>query len=68
VGIHPADQLLIPMALGGSGTFRTRKPTAHTMTNADVIRRFLDVSVAVEHAGNAVYRVSVGSAIKGRDS
>jgi RNA 3'-terminal phosphate cyclase (ATP) len=68
VGIHLADQLLIPMALVGRGTFRTRKPTAHTMTNADVIQRFLDVSVAVEHEGNDVYRVSVGSAIKGRDS
>jgi hypothetical protein len=38
------------------------------MTNADVIRRFVDVSVAVEHEGNDVYRVSVGSAIHGRDS
>jgi RNA 3'-terminal phosphate cyclase (ATP) len=56
------------MALAGGGTFRTRKPTTHTMTNADVIRRFLDVSVAVEHEGNEVYRVTVGSAIKGRDS
>jgi RNA 3'-terminal phosphate cyclase (ATP) len=68
VGIHLADQLLIPMTLGGGGTFRTRKPTAHTMTNADVIRLFLDVSVAIEHEGNDVYRVSVESAIKGRDS
>ena len=56
------------MALAGGGTFRTLKPTAHTMTNADVIRRFVDVSVAVEHEGNDVYRVSVGSAINGRDS
>ena len=31
------------MALGGGGMFRTLKPTAHTMTNADVIRRFLEV-------------------------
>jgi RNA 3'-terminal phosphate cyclase (ATP) len=68
VGIHLADQLLIPMALAGGGTFRTRKPTAHTMTNADVIRRFLKVPVAVEHEGHDVYRVSVGSAINGRDS
>src|SRR5712691_6074621 len=60
VGIHLADQLLIPMALAGGGMFRTLKPTAHTMTNAAVIRRFLDVSVAVEHEGNDVYRVTVG--------
>jgi RNA 3'-terminal phosphate cyclase (ATP) len=61
VGIHLADQLLIPMALAGGGTFRTLEPTAHTVTNADVIRRFLDVPIAVEHEGNGIYRLSVGS-------
>jgi RNA 3'-terminal phosphate cyclase (ATP) len=66
VGIHLADQLLIPMALAGGGTFRTLKPTAHTMTNADVIRRFLDVSVAVQHEVNDVYRVSVGVGDQGK--
>ena len=46
------------MALAGGGTFRTLKPPAHTTTNAAVIRRFLDVAVAVEHEGNNVYRVT----------
>jgi RNA 3'-terminal phosphate cyclase (ATP) len=68
VGIHLADQLLIPMALAGGGTFRSLKPTAHTVTNADVIRRFLDVSVALEHERDDVYRVSVGTAIGERAS
>ena len=64
VGIHLADQLLIPMALAGGGTFRSLKPTAHTVTNADVIRRFLEVSVAIEHERGGVYRVTVGSPVK----
>ena len=64
VGIHLADQLLVPMALAGDGTFRTLKPTAHTLTNAGVIRRFLDVGVAIEHERDDVYRVSVGAAVK----
>ena len=64
VGIHLADQLLLPMALAGGGTFRTLKPTRHTVTNADVIRRFLDVSIALEHEGNGIYRVSVESTVK----
>jgi RNA 3'-terminal phosphate cyclase (ATP) len=68
VGIHLADQLLIPMALGGGGTFRSLKPTAHTITNADVIRRFLDVTIAVELESDGTYRVSVGSAVKERTS
>jgi len=61
VGIHLADQLLIPMALAGGGTFRTLRPTRHTITNADVIRRFLDVPIAVEAENDGVYRVSIGS-------
>lgn len=61
VGIHLADQLLVPMALAGGGTFRTLAPTAHTLTNAGVIRRFLDVPVAVEREPDDVYRVDVGS-------
>ena len=62
VGTHLADQLLIPMALAGGGTFRTLKPTSHTVTNAEVIQRFLNVSVAIEHERHNVYRVIVESA------
>jgi len=36
------------------------KPTAHTLTNADVIRRFLEMSVAFDDEGDGVYRVNVG--------
>lgn len=64
VGIHLADQLLIPMALAGGGAFRTLKPTRHTITNADVIRRFVDVPIAVERESSGIYRVNVGSAEK----
>jgi RNA 3'-terminal phosphate cyclase (ATP) len=45
VGIHLADQLLLPLALAGAGGFRTLAVTPHTTTNADVIRRFLDVPI-----------------------
>ena len=48
VGAHLADQLLMPMALAGGGTFRTVAPTAHTKTNADVIQRFLDTSIRID--------------------
>jgi RNA 3'-terminal phosphate cyclase (ATP) len=41
VGPHLADQILLPLALSGSGSFRTLPPTRHTRTNCDVIRRFL---------------------------
>ena len=59
VGRHLADQLLIPMAMAGGGRFRTLTPTPHTMTNADVIRRFLDVDIAIDRESDAVSLVSV---------
>jgi len=70
VGSHLADQLLIPSALAGGGSFRTLAPSSHTTTNADVIARFLDVPIVIEPEGNGSqgFRVAVGSAIKERVS
>jgi RNA 3'-terminal phosphate cyclase (ATP) len=53
VSEHLADQLLIPMALGEGGSFLTTRPTLHTKTNAEVIRRFLPVSVDIVERGRA---------------
>ena len=47
VGRYLADQLLIPMALAGGGKFRTLSPTRHTTTNIEVIKKFIDVKIAV---------------------
>jgi len=38
-----ADQLLVPLALAAGGQFSTLRPSAHTGTNAAVIREFLPV-------------------------
>ncbi len=43
VGRHLADQLLLPLALAGSGGFVTLTPTLHTTTNMEIIRRFTDI-------------------------
>jgi RNA 3'-terminal phosphate cyclase (ATP) len=48
VGIHTADQLLVPMALAGGGSFRTLPLTLRTRTNMDVIRAFLPVEIETE--------------------
>jgi RNA 3'-terminal phosphate cyclase (ATP) len=60
VGEHLADQLLIPMALAGGGAFRTLTPTQHTLTNARVIQRFLDVAIEIEAETPEVSRITVG--------
>lgn len=59
VGIHLADQLLVPLALAG-GRFRTLSPTRHTRTNVEVIRRFLDVRIAMEKIDQAAWQIEAG--------
>jgi RNA 3'-terminal phosphate cyclase (ATP) len=48
VGTHLADQLLLPMAIAGGGTYRTLPLSLHATTNIETIREFLDVPVRVE--------------------
>ena len=59
VGEHLADQLLLPMALSGGGSFLTSAPTEHTRTNIAVIERFLPVRFRLVAQDSAV-RVEVG--------
>ena len=61
VGEHLADQLLLPLALAGGGSFTTLKPTLHSTTNAEVIAMFLPVRIAFEPAAHGGTRVSLSS-------
>jgi RNA 3'-terminal phosphate cyclase (ATP) len=45
VGVHLADQLLLPLALAKGGAFSTQPLSAHARTNAAVIGRFLPIEV-----------------------
>jgi RNA 3'-terminal phosphate cyclase (ATP) len=58
VGAHLADQLLLPMSLGGGGVFHTLAITNHTETNMALIERFLPVRFVVEPLEKGVKRVS----------
>jgi RNA 3'-terminal phosphate cyclase (ATP) len=60
VGEHLADQLLVPCALAGGGSFVTPTPTLHTETNAQIIRKFLDRRFSFEPVREGVVRVEVG--------
>ncbi|CAM2067181.1 RNA 3'-terminal phosphate cyclase [Sulfidibacter corallicola] len=62
VGPHLADQLLLPIALAGSGSFFTVKPTDHTITNAEVIRLFCGKRFVFERTRAGVYRVGLDEA------
>lgn len=61
VGEHLADQLVLPMALAGHGTFVTMKPSSHLVTNIAVIEQFLPVKFTVmpTTSASACWRVSV---------
>jgi RNA 3'-terminal phosphate cyclase (ATP) len=48
VSEHLADQLLVPMALAGGGSFTMDVLSQHTRTNAEVIARFLPVSITFD--------------------
>jgi RNA 3'-terminal phosphate cyclase (ATP) len=47
VGVHLADQLVLPLAVAGGGRFRTLPLSRHATTNIATIRAFLDVAIEV---------------------
>lgn len=57
VGAHLADQLLLPMALAGSGEFHTLTLTNHTLTNIALIQQFLPIKFEVEEIAPGVKAV-----------
>jgi RNA 3'-terminal phosphate cyclase (ATP) len=48
VGVHLADQLLLPMAFAGAGEFQTLAISNHTQTNMALIEKFLPVKFEVQ--------------------
>jgi RNA 3'-terminal phosphate cyclase (ATP) len=58
VGVHLADQLLLPMALAGGGVFHTLSITDHTRTNMALIEQFLPVKFSAEEIAPGVKEVT----------
>jgi len=48
VGQHLSDQLLLPFAMAGGGSFITQQLTEHSRTNIGVIQTFLNVAISTE--------------------
>ncbi|MGE5199505.1 MAG: RNA 3'-terminal phosphate cyclase [Rhodospirillaceae bacterium] len=61
VGAHLSDQLLVPFAVAGGGSFRTVAPTPHTRTNAEVIAQFLPVRIGIEPDGGDAWLVTIST-------
>jgi len=56
---HLADQLLLPMAWAGGGSFSTDVLSEHTRTNVHTIAQFMDVPVRLDEADDRI-DVTVG--------
>lgn len=65
VGRHLADQLLLPMALAGGGSFTTMIPDDHVSTNVSVIEQFLPVKFSIVDADRGRRVVTLVSALHG---
>ena len=61
VGSHLADQLLVPMGMGGAGSFRTTGLTPHARTNIEIIQRFLDVPIEARNEEDDAVQVRIGA-------
>jgi RNA 3'-terminal phosphate cyclase (ATP) len=59
VGEHLADQLLLPLALGQGGVFRTVRPTPHFHSQVALLQTFLEVSVSAIEEAPDVWRIDV---------
>jgi RNA 3'-terminal phosphate cyclase (ATP) len=59
VGEHLADQLLMPMALGGGGSFRTLAPSLHCRTQLALLQLILGTKGSVTEESRDVWRVEV---------
>jgi RNA 3'-terminal phosphate cyclase (ATP) len=56
---HLADQLLLPMALAGSGEMRITEKSLHFITNAEIIQLFLEVAIDVSVHASGGFLVKV---------
>ena len=59
VGPHLADQLILPLALAGGGSFVTMPLMLHTTTNIEVVQMFLPVKVSVTEMASSAARIDM---------
>ncbi len=59
VGAHLADQLIVPMAVGAGGRFRTLPPSRHLETVVEIARQFLDVDISLTPTDAIAWDVEV---------
>jgi RNA 3'-terminal phosphate cyclase (ATP) len=61
VDTYLADQLLLPMALAGGGSFTATEWSQHSATNAEVIKTFLPIVIQTQKLSNGDIAVRLNS-------
>jgi len=56
---HLADQLLLPFALAGGGSYNTLKPSAHTRTNSEVLKLFMDIGISMDQISKDIWQITL---------
>lgn len=64
IGSHLADQLLLPVALAGGGSFSTVRPSAHFSTNVWVIGQFLPIAIRARERAADLFDVEIGASAR----
>lgn len=60
VGHYLADQLLLLFALAGKGCYLTLRPSLHTTTNIEVLKKFLDIDITTQEISDDAWHISIG--------
>jgi len=58
---HLADQLIIPMALAGHGKFITSEPSMHTLTDIEVVKKFLGININIRKINEKQWLINIGN-------
>lgn len=58
-GEYLADQLLVPVAIAGGGSYTATRLSRHMTTNIEIVRRFLDVDIQTAPSGDRAWIVEV---------
>jgi RNA 3'-terminal phosphate cyclase (ATP) len=56
---HLADQLVVPLAMAGGGSFTAVRLSRHMTTNVEIVRSFLDIGIATTMLEDRSWKVEI---------
>ena len=60
-GEHLADQLVLPLAIAGGGSFTAVRLSRHLTTNVEIVRKFIDLDIQTTMLPDRTWNVKVKS-------